>query len=104
MANGGGSGIQRGYNLLKGDKRFSLFNVTRWENEELPKCVGLVPVLYRGLFDTEKITEALEDLKTNGSYAAPGFMKPEGVVIFHIAGNVRFKKTIEKDEVPKSMI
>jgi len=29
-------------------------------------------------------------------------MKPEGVVVFHIAGNLGFKKTIEKDEVPKS--
>jgi hypothetical protein len=25
-----GSGIQRGYNLPKGEKRFSLFNVSRW--------------------------------------------------------------------------
>ena len=30
-------------------------------------------------------------------------MKPEGIVVFHIAGNVGFKKTIEKDEVPKTM-
>ncbi len=25
-----GSGVQRGYGLQKGDKRFSLFNVSRW--------------------------------------------------------------------------
>ena len=30
-------------------------------------------------------------------------MKPEGIVVFHIAGNVGFKKTIETDEVPKTM-
>jgi hypothetical protein len=36
-----------------------------------------------------------------GSKAAPGFMKPEGIVVFHVAGNVGFKKTIEKDEEPK---
>jgi hypothetical protein len=36
-----------------------------------------------------------------GSKAAPGFMKPEGIVAFHVAGNIAFKKTIEKDEEPK---
>jgi hypothetical protein len=29
-------------------------------------------------------------------------MKPEGIVIFHTAGNVGFKRTIEKDDQPKS--
>jgi hypothetical protein len=28
-------------------------------------------------------------------------MKPEGVVVFHTAGNVGFKRTLEKDEMPK---
>jgi hypothetical protein len=95
-----GAGIQRRYGLA--DKRFSLFNVLRW-GEDRPACCGVVPVLYRGQFDTAKIEEALSDLAENGSAAATGFMKPEGIVVFHIAGNVGFKKTIEKDEVPKSM-
>jgi hypothetical protein len=30
-------------------------------------------------------------------------MKPEGIVIFHTAGNVGFKRTIEKDDQPKSV-
>lgn len=38
----------------------------------------------------------------NGSVAAPGFANPEGVVIYHTAGNVLFKKTLIKDEIPKS--
>ena len=38
------------------------------------------------------------------SVAAPGFMKPEGVVVFHTAGNLGFKKTLEKDEVPKGQV
>lgn len=38
-----------------------------------------------------------------GSVAAPGFMKPEGIVIFHVQGNFGLKKTLEKDEVPKGM-
>jgi hypothetical protein len=41
--------------------------------------------------------------QVHGSMAAPGFMKPEGVVVFHVAGNVGFKKTIEDDESPKSL-
>lgn len=98
-----GSGIQRGYNLQKGEKRFSLFNVSRWNDSELrPKCCHVVPVLYQGLFDTNKINECLDLLKEKGSIASPGFMRPEGIVVFHIAGNIGFKKTIEKDDVPKS--
>ena len=45
----------------------------------------------------------LDDLKASGSKAAPGFMKPEGVVVFHTAANMGFKKTLEHDEVPKSL-
>jgi len=42
--------------------------------------------------------EFIEYLKANGSIAAPGFMKPEGIIIYHTAGNLYFKKTIENDE------
>lgn len=96
-----GAGIQRGYGLK--EKRFSLFNTFKW-TENRPICCHVVPVLYQGLFDTVKIDEILNDLKFNGSKAVPGFMNPEGVVIFHIAGNIGFKKTIEKDDVPKSKV
>ena len=117
-----GSGVQRGYGLPPGEKRFSLFNVLRWcphdqdpqaiptgnpnngnnrMQESLPECVGLVPILWRGLFDQLDLNEILIDLRRNGSRAAPGFMRPEGVVVFHIAGRVGFKKTLEKDDVPK---
>lgn len=98
-----GSGIQRGYDLPKGEKRFSLFNVSRWSDDSArPKCCHVVPVLYQGLFDTVEINRCLDKLKSEGSMASPGFMRPEGVVVYHIAGNIGFKKTIEKDEVPKS--
>ena len=40
---------------------------------------------------------ALEDLKTTGSRAAPGFMKPEGIIVYHSAARMYFKMTIEKD-------
>ena len=94
-----GQGIQRNYGIS--EKRFSLFNVTRWGDAILPNCVGVVPVLYRGIFSTSIIDGLIDALKETGSRAAPGFMKPEGVVVFHVAGNVMFKKTIEKDEEPK---
>lgn len=95
-----GSGIQRMYGQER--KIFSLFNVARW-GEERPSCCDVVPVLYRGMFDTAAVEAALDDLRQNGSRAAPGFMKPEGVIVFHVAGNLGFKKTLEKDEVPKSL-
>jgi hypothetical protein len=94
-----GSGIQRGYGLLKGDKRFSLFNTSRWSDAfARPKCCDVVPVLYRGLFTTDAVKEALADLRECGSVASPGFMKPEGVIIWHIAAHVGFKVTLERDD------
>lgn len=97
-----GSGIQRGYGLAKGEKRFSLFNTSRWSDDALrPACCSVVPILYRGVFDTIIIQDCVNILVRDGSRAAPGFMKPEGVVVFHVAGNLMFKKTIERDEEPK---
>ncbi len=108
-----GSGIQRGYNLPKGEKRFSLFNVGRWrkdkniplleKQEYCPECCYVVPILWTGIFDTFLIDGILETLKEKGSLASPGFMRPEGIVVYHKAGNLFFKKTIEKDEEPKSL-
>lgn len=97
-----GQGIQRGYGLQ--GRVFSLFNVSRWASEaERPACCDVVPTLFRGGFETGEVYAALDALEKHGSRAAPGFMKPEGVVVFHVAANVGFKKTIEKDSEPKSM-
>jgi len=122
-----GAGIQRRYGLT--EKRFSLFNVSRWGDEpqicprcnktaEAPRCAhctmeiaqkpmrpaccSVVPVLWRGNFDDLHPRELLEKLRIEGSAAAPGFMKPEGIVIFHHASGQLFKKTLEKDEEPKT--
>lgn len=92
-----GLGIQRRYGL--DEKRFSLFNTSRWlANEPRPACCGVVPVLYGGVFDSNAIDAVVESLRVNGSVAAPGFMKPEGVVIYLSAARAMFKKTLEKDE------
>lgn len=110
-----GSGIQRGYGLTKGERRFSLFNVGRWTKDfyfsgglpkgmaHPPECCSIVPILYRGPFDTAAIEETLRNLQTWGSRAAPGFKSPEGVVVFHTAANHCFKKTIVGDATPKTL-
>ena len=94
-----GKGIQRGYGL--NEKRFSLFNATRWAHE-IPRCCHVVPVLYTGPFDLDEVENAAAHLRREGSAAAPGFDKPEGIVVFHTAANVAFKQTLEDDDVPKS--
>lgn len=115
-----GKGIQRRYGLT--ERKFSLFNVRRWAKhgteperivtgdprlvkfqEVLPECCDLVPILFRGDFCTVAVNKCLDDLRDLGSVAAKGFMNPEGVVVFHTSANVGFKKTLEKDEVPKSL-
>ena len=94
-----GKGIQRGYGLS--EKRFSLFNVSKW-GASRPACCYVVPVLRTVNFDTYEILETLAELSHHGSVAAPGFMKPEGVVVFHTSSNQLFKVTIEGDAKGKS--
>lgn len=95
-----GAGIQRGYGLT--EKRFSLFNVKRWGDDAVrPSCCHVVPTLWTGDFDTSQIAVVMSRLALGGSVAAPGFMKPEGVVIYHAQSNVAFKKTFEKDDAGK---
>lgn len=94
-----GSGIQRKYGLL--EKRFSLFNAERWTDDARPQCCHVVPVLYRGIFNTSAISECIERLREHGSVAAPGFIKPEGIIVWHAAARIGFKATLEKDEKSK---
>ena len=97
-----GSGIQRRYDLEW--KRFSLFNIGRWNEVNKPDCCSVVPTLFEGMFDSKLIKETLDELERGGSQAAPGFMNPEGIVIFHTTSGYLFKKTIENDEKPKGKI
>lgn len=117
-----GSGIQRRYNVS--EKRFSLFNTRRWRGKSettvreytqyldghapvtvyptlVPDCCDVVPILFEGNMvnlDTENL---LNWLRMKGSIAAPGFMRPEGIVIYHEASGTLFKRTCEKDEAHK---
>jgi hypothetical protein len=99
-----GAGCQRKYGMS--EKRFSLFNTTIWNGVvfETPQ-LGVVPVLYEGEWFTEvgglgKVYAPdyhAGMLKKNGSQAAPGFMDPEGIVVFHVASNTPFKYTLDGD-------
>lgn len=104
-----GSGIQRGYGLKKGVKQFSLFNTARWNDIEIAAAqfstghigLGVVPVLYEGIFDQAEIDERLTRLRTLGSEAAFGYNRPEGIVVYHHALRTYVKVTLEGDEAPK---
>ena len=93
-----GKKIQRGYDLQ--EKRFSLFNTSL---SSIPNCCSLVPVLYQGPFNTSEIDYRLEELSEYGSAAAPGYMNPEGIIVYHIKGNVYFKKTLDHNDGHKGV-
>ena len=118
-----GSKIQCGYGLT--ERRFSLFNTSRWVDRHTeagligdmwpdvanlepgqqfaPACCHVVPVLFEGMFSDHVVHNMLELLRARGSVAAPGWMKPEGIVVFHTATGTLFKKTLEGDESPKAL-
>lgn len=88
-----GLGIQRGYGLT--EKRFALFDVLRWvhkDNPDLPGCVELVPVIYRGAYSPEVVAQAMQMLRDDGSMAAD-FNNPEGIIVE--MNGVRAKHTFE---------
>lgn len=100
-----GQGIQRNYSQTR--KIFSLFNTSRWSDDALrPSCCSVVPVLYSGPMEDHGVMKgirvSMHALESGGSVAAPGFMNPEGIVIFHPQGKILFKKTLDKDDEPKS--
>lgn len=110
-----GSGIQRGYGLK--EKRFALFNATRWcehsaepgiikqpnptappkLQDKAPACCRVVPVIFRGPFTDAAVTYASRLLRDSGSIAVPGFKNPEGIVVWHEAGRCLFKFTLDGD-------
>ena len=109
-----GQGINRGYGLS--ERRFSLFNTPRWHDPKItgsgeclpleggkwcPPCCHVVPVLYEGEFSGVNWIDMVLALQATGSRAALGFMDPEGIVIYHHAANIMFKKTIKGDEEGK---
>lgn len=95
-----GAGIQRTYD--RKTKQFSLFNTHQWKDSNFSvKGLRVVPLLFTGEFDTNNIKDVMAELAKNGSSAAPGYMKPEGVVIFHTHAGTSFKKTFDHDDSGK---
>lgn len=94
-----GQGINRNYGLK--ERRYSLFNVSRWPDGVRPACCHAVPILWQGRFEDLHIPSVMCNLEAAGSVAAPGFMKPEGIIVFHSAAGKYFKKTFYKDDVGK---
>jgi hypothetical protein len=98
-----GRGIGRGYGLA--ERRFSLFNVARWGvdrdrdryRNDPPACCHVVPVLRVCEFTIGNVDAELGLLQLEGSRAAPGFMNPEGVVVFHVASAHLYKVTLGRD-------
>lgn len=96
-----GYGIQRGYGMA--EKHFSLFNVSRWGDgkQERPACCDVVPLI--GYVTPDQINNHLEILRRSGSLAAPGYMRPEGLVVWHSQSKQYYKILLEGDDAPKSL-
>ncbi len=103
-----GRGIQRNYSQT--ERHFSLFNTKRWgthfdDQGRVGPC-RVVPTLYQGPFNDSLerlvgVREAMSQLWMEGSVAAPGFERPEGIIIYHPHSNTIFKKTLEHDDKGK---
>lgn len=79
-----GPGINSGEGLKK--KTLFLFNVYRFTETPVPGMIEVVPVIYKGLVadhvsTINLIAKSLQSLRLQGSFAVPGFMNPEGIVI-----------------------
>jgi len=108
-----GQGIQRRYGMEM--KRFSLFNADRWlklepggnsmenraHNTLIYGQIDAVPVLYSGPFSETAIRGCLDALRAYGSQAAPGFMNPEGICVYHTQTRSVFKVTLDNYDAGK---
>lgn len=92
-----GQGIQRGYG--RGCKCFSLFNAGRWADVDMvigDVPVTHVPVLAEGRAWSDDLQMDVDDmLEDYGSFAAPGWSKPEGYMIWFRNG-MYLKRILDK--------
>lgn len=95
--------VNRGYGLK--ERQLALFNTEKYEGVEF-NTPGLttVPTLYKGVFDESRIKWSLDVLRSEGSLISPGFMRPEGVCIYHSQSNQVFKVLLEKDHLHKGQL
>lgn len=111
-----GSGIQRGYGLKNGERYFSLFNVSRWnekdedtdmllphgkvELETIPQLRTVPLLATTETFDTEHVNWILSLLESEGSQAVDHLWDAEGVIVYHTASGQVYKAFCNDD--PKS--
>jgi hypothetical protein len=74
-------------------------NINNMEDYMLNTLNALMIDIRNNNIDMRTNIETPVFLRIKGSYASPGFMNPEGVVIWHKAAQCYFKKTIEKDNL-----
>lgn len=103
-----GSGIQRGYGLEKGEKRFSLFNAPRWmetikvqPGSTAVHALCTVPLLYTGEFEGGAISRLKSTLRLKGSQAVEHAFSAEGMVVFLREAQVSYKVLLENDDLHK---
>ncbi len=101
--------IMRGYDCKSGEKYFSLFNTKKWSEKQnlfISSGLKVIPVLFDGTIKEQTIGGIFqfwkEILQSEGSFAKPGFMRPEGIVAFHQESLQMYKIFLEKDDKPKS--
>jgi hypothetical protein len=67
--------------------------------------VTVVPVLHVGpiMIDGSYTVDETLGVLAGGSVIVPGYMRPEGVVVYHTASRAMFKVLVENDALPKGV-
>ncbi|SDH17830.1 hypothetical protein SAMN05421505_11276 [Sinosporangium album] len=93
-----GHDINRGYGLKH--RQFALFNTGRWKQSDLRLIPSLkvVPTIHTGPFSTVSICVETAKLESNGSAIVPGYMAPEGVIVYLTEAQQYFKYTLKGDQ------
>jgi len=81
-----GLGIQKNPLQLK-TKRFFLFNTSRWDDQNIPLCCDVVPVLFRGELKHDTVEKILQQMRED-------VITREGVVVFYHAFRKYTKHTV----------
>ncbi len=92
----------------RGDEQICACREKRGEIQFATPRMGVVPVLYQGPITTvtslrePRVLENIWDyeaalLRRNGSAVAPGFMNPEGIIVYHVVAQQAFKYTLDGD-------
>lgn len=102
-----GSGIGRNYGLK--ERYLALFNTNRWgliheskrTQEFLDAGIRVVPTLHNESYKEGMIASAMDNLQAGGSIAIPGFMQPEGIVIYWRRHDIMMKKVFPEIKLAK---